>query len=98
MVKNTSNPNDINFSTSSSNSLQEKDEKVSYFTLYRYSTIGERLLIFFGVILASLGSIGVPYSVVIYGEFTSLLIDRTTGIGTSSPTFILNIFGGGKVL
>ena len=52
----------------------------------------------FGVVLAALGSIGVPYSVVIYGEFTSLLIDRTTGFGTSSPTFILNIFGGGKVL
>ncbi|XP_055916390.1 multidrug resistance protein homolog 49 [Eupeodes corollae] len=77
---------------------EQKDDNISYFSLFRYSTIGERFFIVLGVILASLGSVGIPYSVVIYGEFTSLLIDRTTGLGTSSPTFILNIFGGGKVL
>ncbi|XP_055855395.1 multidrug resistance protein homolog 49 [Episyrphus balteatus] len=85
-------------SSTNKDASKEKAESVSYFSLYRYSTIGERLLMMFGVVLAALGSIGVPYSVVIYGEFTSLLIDRTTGFGTSSPTFILNIFGGGKVL
>lgn len=85
-------------STSSKVKSNEKLENVSYFSLYRYSTIGERFLIFLGVIFATLGSLGVPYAVVIYGEFTSLLIDRTTGIGTSSPTFILSIFGGGRIL
>ncbi|KAI8127489.1 Multidrug resistance protein like protein 49 [Lucilia cuprina] len=76
----------------------EKNYKISYFQLFRYSTFGERCLIVLGIILASLGSIGIPYSIVIYGEYSSLLIDRTVGVGTSSNTFILQLFGGGKKL
>lgn len=51
-----------------------------------------------GVLLAALASAGMPYSIVIYGEFSSLLVDRTVGIGTSSSTLILHLFGGGKRL
>uniref|UniRef100_A0A1A9X3Q1 ABC-type xenobiotic transporter n=1 Tax=Glossina brevipalpis TaxID=37001 RepID=A0A1A9X3Q1_9MUSC len=65
---------------------------------FRYATVGERFLIFLAIILASLSAVNVPFCVAIYGEFTSLLIDRTVGIGTSSTTFFLPIFGGGKIL
>ncbi|XP_030388573.1 multidrug resistance protein homolog 49 isoform X2 [Scaptodrosophila lebanonensis] len=77
---------------------EEHAKRISYFQLYRYSTGGERLLIILAVILATIAAVFIPYSVVIYGEFSSLLIDRTGGVGTSSPTFILALFGGGKVL
>lgn len=43
-------------------------------------------------------SFGFPFLIIIYGEFTTLLVDRSYGIGTSTPTFILKWFGGGKVL
>lgn len=39
-----------------------------------------------------------PGMIVVYGEFTTLLVDRTLGYGTSTPTMILHIFGGGKIL
>lgn len=39
-----------------------------------------------------------PYAVIIYGEFTTLLVDRTIATGTSSETKILQWFGGGRVL
>lgn len=36
--------------------------------------------------------------IIVYGEFTSLLVERTYGIGTSSPTLMLKWFGGGRIL
>lgn len=36
--------------------------------------------------------------IVVYGEFTTLLVDRTYGEGTSSSTYLLHMFGGGRVL
>ncbi|XP_055625929.1 multidrug resistance protein homolog 49 [Toxorhynchites rutilus septentrionalis] len=71
---------------------------VSYFQLFRFATwweIGGTIL---GVILASFASLGLPYGVILYGEFTTLLVDRTHGIGKSTDTAILSIFGGGQVL
>ncbi|XP_037948003.1 multidrug resistance protein homolog 49 [Teleopsis dalmanni] len=90
------NTNESVLGTNSNKSTKEK--KFSYFQLFKYSTSFERLLVVLGIILASLASIGIPYSIVIYGEFTSLLIDRSVGIGTSSTTFILQLFGGGQKL
>lgn len=39
-----------------------------------------------------------PFQVLVYGELTTLFVDRTYGIGTSTPTLILKWFGGGKIL
>lgn len=39
-----------------------------------------------------------PLTIIIYGEFTSLLVDRSYGLGVSSNTTLLTLFGGGKVL
>ncbi|KAH8297255.1 hypothetical protein KR044_008793 [Drosophila immigrans] len=74
------------------------DRKYTYFDLFRYSTCGERFLLALSMIVATLASVFIPYFIVIYGEFTSLLIDRTVGEGSSSPTFILALFGGGQRL
>ncbi|XP_062131687.1 multidrug resistance protein homolog 49 [Drosophila sulfurigaster albostrigata] len=76
----------------------QAERKYTYFDLFRYSTCGERFLLALSMIVATLASIFIPYFILIYGEFTSLLIDRTVGEGTSSPTFILALFGGGQRL
>lgn len=39
-----------------------------------------------------------PWTIIAYGEFTTLLFDRTYGNGTSTPTILLKMFGGGKML
>ncbi|KAH8372084.1 hypothetical protein KR093_010043 [Drosophila rubida] len=76
----------------------EVERKYTYFDLFRYSTLGERFLLALSMIVATLASVFIPYFILIYGEFTSLLIDRTVGVGSSSPTFILALFGGGQRL
>ncbi|KPJ05317.1 Multidrug resistance protein-like 49 [Papilio xuthus] len=63
-----------------------------------YATPWELLLLFAGVFLATMNGLMVPIGVIIYGEFTSLLIDRTVMIGTSNPTITISIFGGGRIL
>lgn len=40
----------------------------------------------------------IPIVIIVYGEFTTLLVDRALGIGTSSSTIFLPLFGGGKIL
>lgn len=60
-----------------------------------------------GVISTSLKSLAMPMAIIIYGEFTSLLVDRQLGIegyeknyttGPSSDTIFLKIFNGGEKL
>uniref|UniRef100_A0A182FDS3 ABC-type xenobiotic transporter n=1 Tax=Anopheles albimanus TaxID=7167 RepID=A0A182FDS3_ANOAL len=79
---------------------QAKDDSqaVSYFKLFRFATCGEICATLVGILLASMASLGLPYGVILYGEFTTLLVDRTIGIGKSTDTAILSIFGGGRVL
>lgn len=74
------------------------ERNYTYFDLFRYSTCGERFLLGLSIIVATLASVFIPYFILIYGEYTSLLIDRTVGEGTSSPTFFLALFGGGQRL
>ncbi|XP_058456656.1 multidrug resistance protein homolog 49 [Malaya genurostris] len=71
---------------------------VSYFKLFRFATWGEISTTILGVLLASFASLGLPYGVILYGEFTTLLVDRTIGIGKSTDTAILSMFGGGQIL
>lgn len=56
------------------------------------------ILIILGVIFTFLKSLAMPFIIVVYGEFTTLLVDRTYMEGTSSDTFALHWFGGGQVL
>ncbi|XP_004537388.1 multidrug resistance protein homolog 49 [Ceratitis capitata] len=91
-------PGPKEFQTEQNETTKSQQRNYPYTELFRYSTIWDRLLIVLGVISASLASICVPYNVIIYAEFTTLLIDRDVGTGTSTPAPILNIFGGGKRL
>ncbi|KPJ18849.1 Multidrug resistance protein-like 49 [Papilio machaon] len=63
-----------------------------------YATPWELLLLFAGVFLATMNGLMVPIGVIIYGEFTALLIDRTVMVGTSNPTITISMFGGGRIL
>lgn len=50
-----------------------------------------------GLILSGFSSLGIPVIIIEYGEFTTLLLDRTKKNSTT-PTVILPWFGGGKML
>ncbi|XP_055387506.1 multidrug resistance protein homolog 49-like [Condylostylus longicornis] len=76
----------------------EKAQNISFYQLFRYSTSTEKLIIFLALFFGTIGAILIPYSVIIYGEFTSLLIDRVTRKGTSTQVHILKLFGGGREL
>ncbi|XP_072945637.1 multidrug resistance protein homolog 49 [Epargyreus clarus] len=71
---------------------------VSWFRLFRFAKPWEYLMLFLGVVLATLNGLFVPVGVIVYGEFTSLLIDRTVMTGTSSETLTIAWFGGGRIL
>lgn len=61
---------------------------------YRFALRWELGLLIIGLLMASVNGLFVPIGVIVYGEFTSLLIDRTTRVGTSTPCIILAMFGG----
>lgn len=65
---------------------------------FRFATSFEYFLIFLGVVFTILKSFGMPLMIIVYGEFTTLLVDRTYQNGTSSNTALLQLFGGGRVL
>ncbi|XP_017054076.1 multidrug resistance protein homolog 49 [Drosophila ficusphila] len=79
-------------------SAVDETRKYGYLDLFRYSTACERCVFVFSLLVATASSFFIPYFMIIYGEFTSLLVDRTVAVGTSSPTFALPMFGGGKQL
>jgi ATP-binding cassette subfamily B (MDR/TAP) protein 1 len=58
----------------------------------------EKFLVIFGLLLGIAAGCGVPVVIILYGEFTTLLVDRAIENSTSSPTSVLQIFGGGRVL
>lgn len=55
-------------------------------------------MIFFGIFFATVAAFGLPLNVIIYGEYTTLLVDRTVKIYASTPTLVMWIFGGGRIL
>jgi ATP-binding cassette subfamily B (MDR/TAP) protein 1 len=58
----------------------------------------ERFLVLIGLLLGIATGCGVPIVIILYGEFTTLLVDRAIENTTSTPTSVLKIFGGGRVL
>lgn len=77
---------------------ETKVNSISYFKLFRFATRCEIFLLYIGLIFAALASMGVPYGLILYGEFTTTLVDRTIGDGTSTETVVLEWYGGGRVL
>ncbi|KAG7304719.1 hypothetical protein JYU34_010067 [Plutella xylostella] len=71
---------------------------VSFFKLFRFATPWEISMLMIGCVLATINGLFVPVGTIIYGEFTTLLIDRSVMTNTSTKTLTMEWFGGGKVL
>lgn len=67
---------------------------------FRYATVWELTLTLTGLLFSTISAFGIPWNVVAYGEFTTLLIDRTFADRnqTSTRTYLLEMFGGGQIL
>ncbi|XP_011868087.1 PREDICTED: multidrug resistance protein homolog 49 isoform X2 [Vollenhovia emeryi] len=72
-------------------------QPVPYHKLFRFATWGELTLIFLGLMLGCLVGMCIPVAIIEYGEFSTMLLDRNRN-DTTTPTFILPWFGGGKIL
>lgn len=80
------------------NISEESANSVPFYKLYRYATCLEQVAVFSAVLFGILMGCCVPTATILYGEFTTLLIDRVVQVGQSTPTFMLNWFGGGQIL
>ncbi|EDW79334.1 uncharacterized protein Dwil_GK13588 [Drosophila willistoni] len=76
----------------------ESGPSISFWQLFRFSTWGELFWLFIGFIMCCIKALTLPAVVIIYSEFTSMLVDRAMDYGTSSNVNALPLFGGGKVL
>jgi hypothetical protein len=54
--------------------------------------------VFVSLLLAVGTGACVPFFNVLYSEFTGLLAERSTALGSSSPCHLINLFGGCQVL
>lgn len=76
----------------------EDTKPISFYRLFSFSTTFELFLLFIGLVMSAVKALTLPAVVIIYSEFTAMLVDRTLRIGTSSETYALPLFGGGKQL
>uniref|UniRef100_A0A1A9UJ85 Uncharacterized protein n=1 Tax=Glossina austeni TaxID=7395 RepID=A0A1A9UJ85_GLOAU len=76
----------------------EPSKPISFWRLYRFSTPYEIFLLFIGFLMSAVKALTLPAVVIVYSEFTAMLVDRTLRIGTSSKTYALPLFNGGKTL
>lgn len=76
----------------------EKPTSISYFALFRYAHKWDYVLIALGIAFTIVKSFCMPLFLIAYGEQTTMLVDRTYRIGTTSRTHILPVFGGGRIL
>lgn len=69
-----------------------------YNTQYRYASRWDLFVIFIGCVCTFLKSLTLPWVIIVYGEFTALMVERNSEKGTISPTILLKWFGGGRIL
>lgn len=75
---------------------KEKPKDLGFFQLFRFATWWELFLIFLGVVFAT-GLAGCwPLILIAYGEFTTLLVERTLTRGEVTSTPFLQLVGGGE--
>lgn len=65
---------------------------------YRYATTWDIILIIIGCVFTIVKSMSMPAMFIVFGEFTTLMVDRSLGNSTTSTSYLMHIFGGGKVL
>ncbi|XP_049836069.1 multidrug resistance protein homolog 49-like [Schistocerca gregaria] len=97
-VKDGKNPTKLNFLPRLRTTDPNQLESVAYYQLFQYATCWELLLMFLGVTLGIITGLCMPAVIVLYGEFTTILVDRNAENITSSPTTILPLAGGGRIL
>ncbi|XP_049765078.1 multidrug resistance protein homolog 49-like [Schistocerca cancellata] len=97
-VKDGKNPTKLNFLPRLRTTDPNQLESVAYYQLFQYATCWEQLLMFLGVTLGVITGLCMPAVIVLYGEFTTILVDRNAENITSSPTTILPLAGGGRIL
>ncbi|XP_063698920.1 multidrug resistance protein homolog 49-like isoform X2 [Culicoides brevitarsis] len=66
--------------------------------LFMFATPLELALVIVGIIFSVLSALGIPVVIVLYGEYTTILIDRVREAEISTETLILKWFGGGRIL
>ncbi|KAH0550179.1 multidrug resistance protein homolog 49-like isoform X1 [Cotesia glomerata] len=71
---------------------------IPYYKLFRFATFGELMYVFAGLFMGTMTGLCIPVANIQYGEFTTLLVDRNMTNQTSTPTFVMEMFGGGKIL
>lgn len=76
----------------------EEKQDVSFFSLFRFAKWWELLCLCLGLICAAICAGCKPLILIIYGEFTTLLIDRALTKGEVSSTTLLYLFGGAEVM
>ncbi|XP_055382556.1 multidrug resistance protein homolog 65-like [Condylostylus longicornis] len=81
-----------------SNKDEQKSKSISYFSLFRFATSTEIFLLFLAFFVTIIKALTLPIMIIVYSEFTSMLVDRTYGSGTSSKTYLLPLLGGGQIL
>lgn len=73
-------------------------KKVTYWNLFRYATALDFVLIFIAFVSCLIKALVYPAGIIVYSELVAMFVDRNLGFGTSSTTFSLPLFGGGKKL
>lgn len=76
----------------------EPTPPISFLHLFRFSTYLELFWLFIGFVMCCIKALTLPGVVIIYSEFTAMLVDRAMQVGTSSTVHALPILGGGKKL
>ncbi|EDW04375.1 GH23394 [Drosophila grimshawi] len=76
----------------------ESTPPISFWQLFRFSTYWELFWLFIGFVMCCIKALTLPAVVIVYSEFTAMLVDRAIQVGTSSTVHALPIFGGGKKL
>ncbi|XP_060651912.1 multidrug resistance protein homolog 65 [Drosophila nasuta] len=76
----------------------EPTAPISFLQLFRFSTYLEIFWLFIGFIMCCIKAVTLPAVVIVYSEFTAMLVDRAKKFGTSSTVHALPLLGGGKIL
>ncbi|XP_037933641.1 multidrug resistance protein homolog 65-like [Teleopsis dalmanni] len=76
----------------------KEERTISFHELFRYANYWDHFLIFIACLMAFIKSLVFPVAIIVYSELVAMFIDRNLGVGTSSATIALPLFGGGKML
>lgn len=77
---------------------ESENQEVKFLQLFRFAKWWEVLLIGFAMFFAAVSATCMPLIIIIYGEFTTLLVDRALTRGEVSSTKMLHFFGGAEVM